>query len=179
MFELLETDTGLKWKKRPVTPRKWSFHEYTNDPETIRSDFLWAYEKLGYVPGIGVDLERSNLLAIDDDARHACECESHQYLKRLHRENPFNPLFRSGSGGVNILFSRPEWLAARRWTSKGHCKKIDVLAGGFLVIPPSVRPDGARYEWRQDTLSQPSALDERHREWIEQLVGSGDTPSLD
>ena len=61
------------------------------------------------------------------------------------------PVSRTPSGGFHIWLSLPPGAKARNWTSAHNrfpIPGVDIrTSGGFVVVPPSIRADGAEYEW--------------------------------
>lgn len=49
--------------------------------------------------------------------------------------------------GAHFYYKLPEGTPAHRRIQCGASKKIDIMADGYMAVPPSVHPSGHRYEW--------------------------------
>lgn len=71
------------------------------------------------------------------------------------------PVSRTPSGGFHIWLSLPPGAKARNWTSAHNrfpVPGVDIrTSGGFVVVPPSIRADGANYNWIGKTKTLPMA----------------------
>lgn len=64
-----------------------------------------------------------------------------------HGVLPLAPCQRTGGGGWQLFFAWPGDRIVRNSASK-VAPNVDVRGdGGFVVVPPSVHPSGARYRW--------------------------------
>lgn len=80
------------------------------------------------------------LLVIDLDARH--DGEAKWIRLRAGRELPHGPVARTATGGVHLLFRRPDFATVGKLV-----QGVDVLCGWkYFVAAPSVRSMG-RYVW--------------------------------
>jgi len=117
--------------KIPLTQN--GFKDASNDPKQIKSWYRqYPNANIGIATG-----EISGLLVIDLDG------------KELPKEWPLmsGALKVKTSRGWHFYFKYPEGQnIASRIKVNGH--NIDVRAnGGYIVAPPSIHPDGGRYEF--------------------------------
>jgi bifunctional DNA primase/polymerase-like protein len=49
--------------------------------------------------------------------------------------------------GSHYYYKAPAQVAGRRTAKRGHSQAIDILAGGYVVIPPSRHRAGSVYRW--------------------------------
>lgn len=90
---------------------------------------------------IAVLLESSGLADVDLDSKEAV---AEALLKGL----PFTPKSITGNG-EHHFFARTDHATAIRRTKKGDSKKIDVLASGYALLPPSTHRSGVTYTWEE------------------------------
>lgn len=69
-------------------------------------------------------------------------------LERLWGDLPATPTVRTGSGGLHYYFAWPTGADIRNSASGTLGPGLDIRgAGGFVVAPPSIHPNGHPYEW--------------------------------
>jgi putative DNA primase/helicase len=123
--------------KRPLGAG-WQ-REATQDPRRIA--LLWRGR-----PDANIGLacgHRCWVLDVDGDEGLATLAD----LEDLHRWLPIGPASITGSGGMHLFFAADDWVrnSVRRLGSG-----LDTRGkGGFVVLPPSIHPNGARYRWLQ------------------------------
>jgi hypothetical protein len=99
----------------------------------------WPDANVGIVTG-----EVSGLVVVDVDTRHGGP-ESVAALEALHGPLPATVEAATGGGGRHLYFEHPGSPVANRVALRPG---IDVRGdGGCVVAPPSVHPNGRRYEW--------------------------------
>lgn len=126
--------------KEPLTTN--GFYNATCDPEQVRA---WWSEYPD--ANIGVDLGRTHLVAIDIDAKDG-GLETWQALDpQIH-----TLVARTGTGGFHVYYRNPN---GERFLNKRIATGIDLKnEGGYVVLPPSVHPNGNPYQWEvSDTLA--------------------------
>jgi hypothetical protein len=134
-----------KWQKQPLVKR-WQ-KAATTDHVQIKA---WFHRHPDAVPGI--ELGRANLIVIDAD-RHGGP-DGVAALDALAAQNgglPVGPVTNTAGGGIHRIFRQPigETLGNRRGSLPAG---IDVRgAGGWIVAPGSVRPDGAMWSAAEGT----------------------------
>lgn len=135
------------WRVVPIAPGTkypkgmdaWQRHA-TTDPEMIRSWWTGLYKDHGV--GIATGPESGVwVLDIDDhDALHDIEA--------THGPLPDTLTSVTGSGGAHLFFAWDPAHEVRNNQSGKIAAGIDVRGdGGFVVAPPTVHPNGTRYEW--------------------------------
>jgi len=108
---------------------------------------------------IGILLEPSGLLVIDLDSEAALQ-------EALARGLPPGPVSRTGTG--EHRFYRAEGITGRT-TKRGAAGGIDVLASGFVVVPPSRHRSGKWYTW---LLHPDEAPPQEPPSWVRDLLVS-------
>ncbi|MHB1006523.1 MAG: bifunctional DNA primase/polymerase [Chloroflexota bacterium] len=89
---------------------------------------------------VGLLLEPSKLLVGDGDGEAGvAELEAQRPL-------PVGPIARSGGGGQHRYYLAPSHVSGRA-TKRGQSHALDVLASGYVVVPPSLHRSGQPYEW--------------------------------
>lgn len=131
--------------KHPRTSR--GLHQATTDPEQVQAWWdRWPWANIGVATGTG-----SGLLVLDVDLP-----DGPASLARLEAERgPLPPTCeqRTGSGGRQLLFSRPDIGVGNR---AAIVSGIDVRGdGGYIVVPPSLHASGDRYAWVARTSPVP------------------------
>lgn len=89
---------------------------------------------------IGIMLKVSQLLLVD--------CDSLDAVKEAIAitDEPCNNVVQS-TNGAHFYYRRPPDCPALRTVRRGDSGKIDVLANGFAVVPPSMHRSGRVYRW--------------------------------
>lgn len=88
---------------------------------------------------------RSGVIVLDVDSGHG-GYESIAELREKYGEIPETAVVKTGSGGEHIYFKHP---GVEIRNSAGKLGRgLDIRGdGGYVVAPPSVHPNGNRYEW--------------------------------
>lgn len=134
--------------KHPRT--KGGLHDATTDEARIR-----AWWRGGAAWGIGLATGAgSGVFVVDVDT-----AEAHGVDGVSSWEGRFGPIAdmatqtsRTGSGGYHIFFTYPDDQVITN--SRGSLPKgVDLRGdGGYVILPPSVHPGGARYRWEEGSL---------------------------
>lgn len=121
--------------KRPLN-KGWQ-GEATADPDAIAA--LWRQERdanIGLLCGV-----KCWVLDVDGPEGLATLAD----LEDLHRWLPIGPASVTGSGGQHLFFRADERV---RNSVRRLGPGLDTRgAGGFVVLPPSIHPNGNRYHW--------------------------------
>lgn len=90
--------------------------------------------------GVGILLRPSRLLCID--------CDSTEAVAEAIRntDEPCNNVVLS-SKGAHMYYRRPDDCPPLRTVHRGASGKIDIMADGYMMAPPSLHPSGHRYQW--------------------------------
>ena len=96
---------------------------------------------------IGLDVHRSGLVVVDLDPAKGGEVAWEALCTDYHLA-PYTTLrSRTGSGGQHLLYAASIGLTIRNSAEKLG-PGIDVRGhNGYIVLPPSVHPNGSRYQW--------------------------------
>jgi KaiC/GvpD/RAD55 family RecA-like ATPase len=137
---------GLGWQSFPCMPRdkkpmvKWA------DLATTEDNMLCGWYDNDYAANIGIACgKRSGIVVLDVDAGHD-GFETLGILLERHGALPNTPVVRTGSGGEHIYFKHPG-IDIRNSAGKLG-KGLDIRGdGGYVVAPPSIHPNGNKYEW--------------------------------
>lgn len=119
----------------------------TTDPDEIRRDWAhWPEANLGVVTGA-----RSGFFVIDCDTTDAHRADGVGTLQSWieeHGELPHTIEAKTPSGGLHFYFRLIPGLEIRN-SDSALAPGIDIRGeGGMVVLPPSVRPGGGAYTWR-------------------------------
>lgn len=134
-----------RWRKQPLVSQ-WQTIA-TSDPQQLRK---WWRAHPAAVPGI--ELGQAGLLVIDADRHGSVDgVAAFQALARKHGL-PAGPVTVTAGCGLHYVFRQPE---GERFRNRRGClpEGVDVRgAGGWVVAPGSVRPDGAVWKSASETL---------------------------
>lgn len=134
-------------EKKPIT--KNGFYSATTDPATIKQ---WWNEYPAANIGIATGQRSGGLVVVDLD-KHITETgeviEGYDSLREWQNKNGMLPDTAgtiTGSGGNHWLFR----LNKETGNRTGLLTAVDIRAdGGYIVAPPSIHPNGNKYEWEQ------------------------------
>jgi putative DNA primase/helicase len=120
-------------KERSKEPNLLELRPYLNRRATREELGAWAWSGVGIVTG-----ELSGVLVLDVDGPDGeAELQKHGHAA--------TPMVRTASGGLHLYFKHPEHPVR---TGIRVAPGLDVKAsGGYVVAPPSLGPNGKRYEW--------------------------------
>lgn len=136
----------IGWQSFPCLPRDKKPMVRWADLATCEVNMLngwWEHEPNANV-GIACGA-RSGIVVLDVDADHN-GYESLQVLQDKYGKLPETPVSRTGSGGEHVFFKHP---GVPIHNSAGKLGQgLDIRGdGGYVVAPPSLHPNGKRYEW--------------------------------
>lgn len=145
---------GRGWQVFPITPGKkepplclWKA-DATTDQAIIKS---WWHKTPDANVGIATGA-RSGIVVLDVDPRHGGD-ESLLALTSENGKLPDTVESMTGSGGRHIIFAHPGVEIGN--TSNNPAQGLDIRGdGGYIVAPPSLHPNGKKYEW--EPSSKPS-----------------------
>jgi putative DNA primase/helicase len=140
-------------KKRSKQTALGQLAPYLKRPATQEELGAWSW------PGVGIVTGRvSGVLVLDVDGPEGeAELQKHGH--------PVTPMVRTASGGLHLYFKHPDHHVR---TGIRVAPGLDVkAAGGYVVAPPSVGPNGELYEWivtpEEAELAEPP-------EWLTDLL---------
>ena len=135
--------------KEPLTAH--GCKDATTDPAKIRSWWAkWPDANIGMATG-----EPSGIVVLDIDKHEDADgAESLRDWESEFEALPATKTVLTGSGGVHYWFRTTKDVRNRAGVLPG----IDVRGtGGYVVIPPSIHPNGTAYEWDAATEELPVA----------------------
>lgn len=133
------------WSVLPVKPEEkrpymTNWLQYTKTRASKQTVVNWFSNLTN--AGIGVVTGKvSNMVVLD------IESDCPYSIEDLLKKYPTNMYSRTGSGGYHLFYQYPTNVSrvANRVRIFDHA---DLRAdGGFIVLPPTVHPNGNRYEW--------------------------------
>jgi hypothetical protein len=132
--------------KQPLTAN--GFKDATTDPEKIEE--WWSIHPDANV-GIATGDMSGGLVAIDMDVdKDEGKDGYHTFLDWCNANYVILPdswLSITGRGGYHLVYRSMFPVPSKI----GWLKDVDIRAnGGYIVAPPSIHPNGTRYEWEQD-----------------------------
>lgn len=140
VFPLIEKD------KKPLTAN--GFKDATTDPAKIEE--WWTIHPNANI-GLATGQISGGLVAIDMDIDKDKDKNGYHSFKEWCDENflilPDSWLSITGRGGYHLFYKSLFPVKSRI----GWLEDVDIRAdGGYVVAPPSIHPNGTRYEWEQD-----------------------------
>ena len=125
--------------KRPLIKWEPLQHSRAKDKDLEAWFRRWPDANVALVTG-----EISGLVVLDVDPRHGGD-DSLTELERRYGPLPQTVESISGGGGRHIYFLHPGNVLRNR---VGLTAGVDLRGdGGMIIVPPSVHPNGRRYEW--------------------------------
>jgi hypothetical protein len=169
----------LGWQSFQCKPRdKTPLHKWA-DVATTEENMLLGWWDTNPAANIGIACgKRSGIIVLDVDADHG-GYESLAALQDTYGRLPETPVSRTGSGGEHIVFQHPG-IEIRNSAGKLGAG-LDIRGdGGYIVAPPSVHPNGQRYEWVVRPSQVPLApMPEWLIELLQERQAAAPTPSTD
>ena len=133
------------WSVLPVKPEEkrpymTNWLQYTRTKATQEVVENWFRHLSG--AGVGVVTGRiSNMVVLD--VENWCKTPIEELLKKY----PTQMISKSGSGGYHLFYQFPTNVS-KVSNRVGIFEGADLRAdGGFIVLPPTVHPNGNKYEW--------------------------------
>lgn len=141
--------------KVPLIPAASGGHGHldaTTDP--VEARHRWTESPFANIGGRVPD----NMVVIDVDPRNGGN-ESLAALEATYGLLPPTLTSNTGGGGVHLFFEYPAGLVTRHTLGAG----LDVKVGGrgYVVLPPSIHPNGHPYQWaepRQGVAALPATI---------------------
>ena len=136
-------DSG--WSVLPVRPEEkrpymTNWLQYQHNKATKETGESWFTNLAG--AGVGMVTGKiSGIVVLDVESY--CKIPIEELLKRY----PTQLVARSGGGGYHLYYTYPQGVG-RIANRVGIFEGADLRAdGGFIVLPPTMHPNGSRYEW--------------------------------
>lgn len=133
------------WSILPVKPEEkrpymTNWLQYTKNRASLDTVTNWFSHLSG--AGVGaVTGKISNMVVLDVESW--CKIPIEELLSKY----PTQTVARSGSGGWHLYYQYPTGVS-RVSNRVGIFEGADLRAdGGFIVLPPTVHPNGTRYQW--------------------------------
>jgi hypothetical protein len=134
--------------KTPITLE--GFKNATTDLEQVRA--FWTETPNA---NIGLACGMSGLVVVDIDVQHG-GFDTWAELRRVNSIDDATVTSLTGGGGQHLIYRMPEGADVRNSASKLGTG-VDIRGnGGYIVVPPSVHPNGKTYEW--EASSHPSDI---------------------
>lgn len=147
--EAVQEYLGRRWLPLAMVPG-------TKQPVTKFKNFL-NYESFGAIPpemipyllqpwkedpefSVGILVKPSELVVVD--------CDSLEAVREAiaNTGEPCENIVQSRNG-AHFYYRRPAHCPPLRTVHRGESKKIDIMANGYMVAPPSVHSSGWQYRW--------------------------------
>jgi Bifunctional DNA primase/polymerase, N-terminal len=123
------------------------FYAATTNPETIRRHWRIADRNIGIPTGSASGFW---VLDVDGNAGEA----SLRGLEIKHGRLPASREVITGGGGRHLWF---KYTGPIQSTTGRIGPGIDTrAAAGYVIVPPSIHPNGRRYEWSVDSIDEPA-----------------------
>ncbi len=146
--------------KNPM--QEGGFYNATADEKVIRD--VWSKR-----PNANIGFWTNGIIVLDIDRHNPAEdgFDSLDELEQEHGELPETWIALTPTGGEHIYFSSDD----PRLTVGKHIRPgIDYRGcGGYVLLPPSVHPNGGRYEWEAGHQPNETPLADLP-EWLHQLL---------
>jgi len=133
--------------KIPLTPR--GHHSATTDEATIRSWWdRWPDAGIGIPTG-------PHICVVDKDPRNGGQ-KTMDAIIAEHGPLPNTPTVITGGGGEHLYFDPDPTFTNSTGTigpgidTKGFKAGENGTSGGYVLAPPTIHPNGKRYEWKAD-----------------------------
>lgn len=128
---------------KPNTKEPSTFHGHkdaTTDESIIRKWWKKCPDA-----NIGLALKPSSLMVVDLDC-HEGKPNGVKNFKEIKKGNHFEdipPRSNTGGNGIQLFFQCPEEAI------KHKLDGIDILTDGYVILPPSIHPNGSSYAWHK------------------------------
>lgn len=145
MIDQIKEYVNSGWSILPVKPEEkrpfmTNWLQYTKTKASMDTVENWFNNLSG--AGVGAVTGRiSNMIVLDVESW--CKTPIEELLKRY----PTQMIAKSGSGGYHLYYQYPQGVS-KVSNRVGIFEGADLRAdGGFIVLPPTIHPNGNRYEW--------------------------------
>ncbi len=158
------------WYVFPCRPRdKKPLTEHGFKDATAEADQIRVWWSKTPDANIGVDCGRSGLVVVDCDPKNGGTATLDALLAE-HGRFPDTVTAISGSGGTHHFFSDDQHAKLRPSLGAG----VDLQGlGHYIIVPPSLHPNGNRYEWEASSSPDTTPLAPLP-DWIRKLAAARD-----
>lgn len=154
-LNMLEFYCSSGWMIFPLKPQKkaplhkgWQ-EASTNNIKTIRG-WLYNYPEINW----GLYCKKSGIIVIDVDRHTSKEgvlVDGFQNFNELIKKHNINirtdtVISISGNNGMHLLYRAPEKFICNK---RELAANVHIIYNGFIVIPPSIHPNGNKYTWQR------------------------------
>lgn len=122
--------------KHPILPKG-------HQGSSLDGDQVTSWWTAHPTANIGIDLERSGLVALDVDVSKGKPGAAS--LEELDADLPETLIAVTGSGGLHLVYARTADAQARR--KIGFRPGLDLLGKGYILAAPSNHESGGTYRW--------------------------------
>lgn len=145
LSEAAERYAALGWALLPLRPQaKEPATAHGKDDATADPDRVASWWTTTPNANIGLACGASGLVALDFDTGKP-DYAGAELLTYLMDNFPTTTA-KTGSGGFHLLYLQPDGTPLGDGRGKMP-KHVDVKGAGYIVLAPSVHPNGNRYEW--------------------------------
>lgn len=142
---MIDTYLSYGWSILPVKPEeKRPYMTNWLQYNRIRADSETVHNWFNHLSGAGVGLVTgrvSNIVVLDVESY--CKTPIEELIKKY----PTQMVSKTGSGGYHLFYQYPQNIS-KVSNRVGVFDGADIRAdGGFIVLPPTVHPNGNRYKW--------------------------------
>lgn len=169
LLKLVNEYSEHGWSILPVKPDEkrpylQNWLQYMNEKASLSVLNNW----FTHLAGAGVGMVTGKISGIIVlDVENTCPMPIEEILKLY----PTNMISQTGSGGYHLFYQYP--LNKGRVSNRVRLfDGIDLRAdGGFIVLPPTIHPNGKKYEWKKKGM--PSTFPESILEIESESTGPG------
>ena len=143
-FAIIPLGTNGESRKHPIS--KHGLNDWFDNPEDARK--LWS-QRPNLNIGIVCGTPSHGLVVIDVDVDEEKDKDGYATLsawERTYGDLPETSIAITGSGGMHYLYRTDRTMIR---PSVNDDLGIDIRSdGSYIVAPPSIHPNGSRYEWQ-------------------------------
>lgn len=158
-WHVLPLEPGTKVPLGRLVPR--GMLDATTDAATIHA---WWGKHPG--AGIGIALAQSGLVAVDVDPRNG-GTETYEQLQAEHGSLRSDVMAFTGGGGEHHVFLVPHGHQISLPGTLGP--GVDLKANGYIVVEPSVHPNGRAYGWEASSNPLDGVVPSPLPDWLRSL----------
>lgn len=164
--ELLKSYCQKRWKIIPLKngTKEPAISNWKN-LATDNFETIMRWEKQFDKPGWGLYAEGSGLIIVDTDLKHDGPNEFKKLTKEMGDISTLTS--NTGGGGNHYIYA----FKNKKGKIKGFITKgIDIKFNGYIVLPPSIHPNGNFYEWQNFDLEVRELPDSLYKYMVSEVV---------